>query len=85
MEDRMEILHFTKTRQIVSVEEHRKRHEELHTAIDELLSDFIAHNRDATFKVLDLHIGDLVRWSFEQSREHQPTPLENTIEQGTLL
>lgn len=54
-------------------EEHRQRHQELHRALDELAADWMAHQpRGKLFS--NSTILELVRWSFEQTREPSPAP-----------
>jgi hypothetical protein len=50
---------------------HREHHIELHHAIDELVADFLWHNRKK-------HLGDttvleLLQWSFDQTQKPTPT------------
>ena len=46
---------------------HRKRHQELHKSLDELLADFIAHAPGR--QGLDNRIMDLIEWSFAQTKK----------------
>jgi len=48
-------------------EEHRKRHELLHKSLDELLADFIEHNKNKGFS--NTTIMELLEWSARQARE----------------
>ncbi len=45
--------------------EHIERHQELHKVFDELLADFIQHAEGR----LSCTIEQLMRWSYEQTRE----------------
>lgn len=47
-------------------EEHRKRHVQLHKALDELVADFIGHN--ATALPSKTTILELMQWSNKQTR-----------------
>jgi hypothetical protein len=50
----------------MSEEEHKKRHEELHSALDELLADYIT----CTHKSLSgSTIMDLLKWSYKQTQK----------------
>ena len=51
-------------------EEHKKRHLELHKAMDELFADAISHGSLGTGKP----ILELIKWSFKQTVEpdHKP-------------
>lgn len=53
-------------------EAHQARHVELHRALDELFADYIGHHLGAR-QFLDLPIGTLLRWSYEQTQH--PTEL----------
>lgn len=57
----------------MTFEEHKKRHQELHEALDELVADWITHTeaRPSTGTVLDL-----IRWSHKQTLR----PTERTDE-----
>ena len=46
--------------------DHQKRHQELHKALDELIADFM---RSTKGPVLDRPIQDLMMWSFQQTKE----------------
>ena len=46
-------------------EEHKKRHEELHQAFDQLLADFIVHNTDKLLS--NTTVLELVEWSHRQT------------------
>ena len=49
-------------------EEHKKRHKDLHSYFDELLADYIRHHPEQ-LNFLQLPIGDLMNWSFNQTLE----------------
>lgn len=49
----------------LSPEAHKARHLELHAALDELVADFIFHNRDA--RPSTSTILELIHWSFAQA------------------
>ncbi len=53
-------------------EAHRLRHVELHKELDELVADFLRHNRDARPSTTTLMA--FMRWSYEQTM--QPTETE---------
>ena len=57
----------------MKTDEHRKRHEELHQALDELLADFITHHPDE-HNFTNKPIRALMQWSFTQTI--QPTEKE---------
>lgn len=46
-------------------DEHRQRHIELHRAFDELLADFLTHNRGKLLSNTTLE--ELLRWSHAQT------------------
>lgn len=48
----------------MTIQEHIKRHQELHRALDELLADFISHQRGP---ILETPIKTLVAWSHQQT------------------
>lgn len=56
-------------------EQHKKRHVELHQALDELAADFVRHNRGKHLG--DTSILELLQWSGAQSRE--PTPDDGSL------
>lgn len=58
--------------ELMTLEEHRARHQELHRMLDELVADFINHQPRERHGFLDVTIGELMEWSFEQSKD--PTP-----------
>ena len=49
----------------MNIEEHKKRHQELHRELDELLADYIS--RDSSHHVTDKII-ELLEWSFKQTQ-----------------
>lgn len=51
----------------VTLEEHRLRHVELHSAVDELIADFLTHNNGSLLSNTTLL--DLIRWSHAQTLE----------------
>jgi len=55
-------------------EEHKQRHIDLHAALDELLADFVEHNKGT---VLRRPIIDLMEWSHRQCEE--PDELSNDL------
>jgi hypothetical protein len=53
---------------------HRKRHEELHAALDELIADWISHSLACSTRLPSKStILDLMTWSHQQTLN--PTPL----------
>ena len=54
-------------------DEHKRRHETLHHALDELLADYIA-TRGGRLSELTAII--LIQWSFEQTQNPDPFPSE---------
>jgi len=57
---------------VLTRDEHRARHEQLHRGFDELMADYLAHNRDALPSNTTLM--DLVQWSFKQTQEPDELP-----------
>jgi hypothetical protein len=51
-------------------EEHRERHKKLHDAFDELLADYLMHNRDALPSKTSCM--ELASWSHLQTIEPDP-------------
>jgi hypothetical protein len=51
-------------------EQHRARHGELHQALDELIAGWAMHNPGKMYS--SSTIMDLMQWSFEQTRHPQP-------------
>jgi hypothetical protein len=50
-------------------EEHRRRHVDLHEALDELMADWALHQpRDGTKLYSNTTITELMKWSFEQTQ-----------------
>ena len=43
---------------------HQRRHEKLHTALDELVADFITHTKK---RPSETAIIELIQWSYEQT------------------
>lgn len=60
---------------IMTKEEHRQRHEFLHKAFDELLADFLMHNREA--RPSSSTLIELMNWSHQQTLD--PTPLDGHL------
>jgi hypothetical protein len=62
----------------VTTDEHRRRHIELHRALDELMCDFMAQ----TMRVpSDTTVGELLQWSASQaSAPTEPTTLTGEIQ-----
>jgi len=48
-------------------EEHKKRHVELHKALDELFADYISHHPIYTTGFLSTPIEKLLKWAHEQT------------------
>ena len=48
-------------------EEHIKRHKELHKALDELVADFISHNKVGDYLPSKVTVMRLIQWSCEQT------------------
>lgn len=46
-------------------QEHKKRHEELHKALDELVADYITHHQDS--RLTGTTVMQLMEWSFKQT------------------
>jgi hypothetical protein len=59
-------------------EDHKKRHVELHRALDELLADYIRHNPDKDTYTQSPLI-DLIEWSYKQTQD--PTEIITHPEQ----
>lgn len=57
-------------------DEHIKRHEELHKAVDELAADYMYHNRRKLLS--ETTVLDLLKWSNEQTKNPTPFKKENT-------
>jgi hypothetical protein len=55
-------------------EAHRARHHLLHLCLDELLADFLWHNRDRLKRPSNTTIEELLMWSHEQTinPDHDP-------------
>jgi hypothetical protein len=53
-------------------EEHRARHVELHRALDELLADYLRHNRGALPSQVSAL--DLARWAYAQTVDPTEEP-----------
>jgi hypothetical protein len=51
---------------MMTPEEHRKRHVELHAALDELWADYITHHPQE-FRVSQMPLERLLTWSYEQT------------------
>ena len=49
---------------MITEEEHKQIHVELHKALDRLLADFIGHTKEP---FLDRPIKDLIDWSYKQT------------------
>jgi hypothetical protein len=65
---------------VITTEEHRQRHIELHHAFDELLADWLTHHPR---KLLgETTILELMRWSHEQTKE--PTARDEFSEDGEI-
>ena len=50
----------------MNLEDHRKRHIELHKALDELFADFVRHHPNYG-NFLERSIQDLIEWSYKQT------------------
>ena len=48
----------------MNIEQHKRRHLELHRMLDELLADYIEH----TNKLLSSSLRELMEWSFKQTK-----------------
>jgi hypothetical protein len=59
-------------------EEHRKRHQELHRSFDELLADFLRHNRDRG--LADTNLIQFMEWSCTQIRDPTEDPEHPDVE-----
>lgn len=51
----------------VPVQDHRKRHVELHKEVEELFVDFIENNDKKSYLKITIH--ELLEWSFHQTLE----------------
>ncbi len=47
--------------------EHKARHKELHEALDELVADFITHNKDKEYLPSKVSVMKLMEWSHSQT------------------
>ena len=54
-------------------DEHRQRHELLHTHLDELLADYIGHHPD-DLGILKTPFGEFLDWSAAQARNPTEQP-----------
>jgi hypothetical protein len=50
----------------LTIEQHRKRHIELHKAVDELFADFISHHPDES-GFTQKPIIELIEWAYKQT------------------
>lgn len=57
-----------------SPEAHKARHIFLHRCLDELLADFITHNRRPDGSIINGSILTLMRWSYQQTRQATEVP-----------
>jgi len=48
-------------------EKHKKRHIELHKALDELFADYIGHHPNE-IRFTEIPLKELLTWSFEQTK-----------------
>jgi hypothetical protein len=48
-------------------DEHRKRHIDLHRALDQLIADYMAHHPVYPTSYLDMPLRELVEWSMTQT------------------
>lgn len=64
----------------MTIEEHRRRHLELHRAFDELFADYIKHHPDQV-KFLDMPLRQLLEWSHTQTilPDGHPEAEEHTV------
>ncbi len=53
-------------------EEHLQRHRDLHRALDELVADFLTHNRTRMMRTTS--VMDLMEWAYSQTI--QPSEIE---------
>jgi hypothetical protein len=53
----------------MTTEQHRERHKMLHEHFDELLADFLFHNRDKLKLPSNTSVMELVEWSHRQTIE----------------
>lgn len=53
-------------KETMTVAEHKSRHEELHIALDELLADFLHHNRMKS--LTETTLIEFLKWSCEQTK-----------------
>jgi hypothetical protein len=59
----------------MTTEEHRQRHVGLHLALDELISDWAAHQSRVGGKMFsNTTIMELLEWSFEQTQKPDEAP-----------
>lgn len=47
--------------------EHKARHKELHKVLDELVADFITHNKNGEYLPSKVSIMKLMEWSYSQT------------------
>lgn len=57
----------------LGTKEHKKRHEILHTHLDELYADFMLHHRERD-SFVGLTVRELMTWSFLQKTEPTEVP-----------
>ena len=55
---------------ITTLDDHKKRHVELHRALDELAADYIAHNKGALLSTTT--VMQLLVWSSKQTIDPEP-------------
>jgi hypothetical protein len=54
-------------------EAHRKRHYDLHAALDELVADFIAHGKIGERRPSEATVMELLKWSYRQTLDPTET------------
>lgn len=60
----------------MKVEDHKRRHAELHRAVDELIADYLCHNRKK--RLGNTTVLELVQWSAGQMEDPTPTTHKST-------
>jgi hypothetical protein len=63
--------------QIMTSDEHKRRHIKLHAAMDELFADYVEQNRNES-DFLELSILKLIDWSYRQTQNPDHEPFKKT-------
>lgn len=67
----MFMVKLSRRRKVVTEDEHKQRHIELHRALDELLADFILATKEPP---LNQPIRNLLEWAYQQTIEPDHDP-----------